>query len=284
MTVTRRRAVSGAPTIPVAADVRAVELRTVEGKAGLVAGRRAVLAIDAGVDRREGAAVAAAARAFGRPSVLLALTHAHSDHAHGSSAFADGEILAHELAAEALAAELPSDDHRSTPVVQPTIRFRGDVSIDLGRRQVQLLDTPGHSPGAISVYVPDAGVLFGGDTLVTCIPPNFSDGSGVVLEATLRSLAGLDARILVPGHGPVLVGRAAVRGWITRVADYLASLRDFVGQRIDRAEPSAIVAEAERAPFVSALLPESAGLADRHRDNVSCFVRELSRGRHDADR
>ena len=201
-----------------------VGMRTVEGKAGVVAGSRAVLAIDAGIDLDEGRAVASAARSFDRESILLALTHAHTDHALGSPAFASQTVIVHNEAAEALRLILPADvagwppDLGGADMLGPTIWFSGDLEIDLGGRVVRLLDAPGHAPGAICAWVPDAGVLFGGDTIVTCIPPSFSDGDAVELAATLRTLASLGADVVVPGHGPVLTG-------VARISDLAAGCR-----------------------------------------------------------
>lgn len=263
----------------IASAIRVVTTRTAQGKTGVIAGERAVLAVDAGLDRDEGDAVAAAARRFGREAILLCLTHAHSDHAYGSGAFAGGEILAHAVAADALRADLAARDLTaaqapSSRVAEPTIRFTGDLQVDLGGRVVDLLDTPGHAPGAVCVFVSDAGVLFGGDTIVTCIPPSFSDGDSEVLERSLRALARLDAGVVVPGHGPVLHGHDVVRDWLIAVADYLAALRDFVKRLIEHTEQSAIIEAATYARFMEALLPETPELVNRHRENVRCAIRE----------
>jgi cyclase len=59
------------------------------------------------------------------------------------------------------------------------------------------------------VYVPSDGVLFCGDCLVNGYLPNLDAGSvgdwRIWLES-LDRLAGLSARVIVPGHGPVAKG------------------------------------------------------------------------------
>ncbi len=80
---------------------------------------------------------------------------------------------------------------------------------------LRVVETPGHTPGHISLYAPAAGVLFCGDSMRTK-----EDGPNVGTPATLtwdadkakqsiRQQATLGARLLCPGHGPVLRDAAA---------------------------------------------------------------------------
>ena len=79
-------------------------------------------------------------------------------------------------------------------------------SIKLGNITLEVIHTPGHSPGGICLYIPKEKVLFTGDTL-------FADGivgrtdlaysSAKALKESLKKLARLPAGTLVyPGHGP----------------------------------------------------------------------------------
>jgi glyoxylase-like metal-dependent hydrolase (beta-lactamase superfamily II) len=74
---------------------------------------------------------------------------------------------------------------------------------------LRAVETVGHTPGHISFYVPSVGVLFTGDSII-------ADGKGLqgsrpmytwdavkAAEAVGRQ-AGLGARIVCPGHGPVV--------------------------------------------------------------------------------
>jgi cyclase len=143
----------------------------------------------------------------------------------------------------------------------PRVRFAGELAVDLGGRSVRIVPTPGHAPGAVCVFVPEARVLFGGDTVVTGIPPVFRDGDSRTLEGTLRALGDLDIDVLVPGHGPIVLGGERVREAIRWTADYLARVRELVAARHGRDDADAIIATA--APFdacVGERLPR-----DRHR-------------------
>ena len=76
----------------------------------------------------------------------------------------------------------------------------GDV-IRLGDHEIQVLHTPGHSPGSVTLKVGD--VLFCGDTLFagSCGRTDFPGGSMKQMMASLARLAALpgDYRVL-PGH------------------------------------------------------------------------------------
>jgi glyoxylase-like metal-dependent hydrolase (beta-lactamase superfamily II) len=181
-------------------------------------------------------------------------------------AFRGHQILASPAIATHMAAQLEEWSQRTGLTTEalgeelgwPTIHFAQGGEIDLGDRRILLLDTPGHAPGALSVLDPDAGVLFGGDTIVTGIPPYFKDGDSVALERTLRRLASLDLEILVPGHGDVVQGSDRVTRAILWEADYLARCRAHVTERLGD-DIEVIVSTAPYEDFIGDHLPR-----DRH--------------------
>jgi len=80
----------------------------------------------------------------------------------------------------------------------------GDV-VDLGSYRFEVLHTPGHSPGHISLFDRDTGVLFGGD-LVGDIVAWYTPASGGV-TGYLESLAKIEAchpHVILPSHGAVI--------------------------------------------------------------------------------
>ena len=162
---------------------------------------------------REGASLADAVRGTGHAPEWLAYTHGHVDHVLGSTAFPGANVVATRAAADHIHAQVDewavrertSSDDLAARLGFPTILAEDELELDVGRRPVQLFTTPGHAPGAVSVYVPDARTLFGGDTVVTGIPPTFKDGDSGTLERMLRRLADLDVETLIPGHGPLVV-------------------------------------------------------------------------------
>ena len=90
--------------------------------------------------------------------------------------------------------------------------FLGEGDLTIGDLSFTVHHTPGHSPGSVCLYWPDKGALFSGDVLFdqgigrTDLP----GGDGTELKASIKSLSGLGATCLLPGHGDYLQDAAAV--------------------------------------------------------------------------
>lgn len=89
---------------------------------------------------------------------------------------------------------------------------------------MQIIETPGHTPGHISVLDPNGGVLVAGDALngadggVIGANPDFSEDMSLA-NASIEKLAGFDYEVILFGHGePVLQGGSSA------VSDLAATL------------------------------------------------------------
>ncbi|HKJ57406.1 MAG TPA: MBL fold metallo-hydrolase [Nitriliruptoraceae bacterium] len=126
----------------------------------------------------------------------VVLTHHHTDHVEGL-----GEVA--ELATDArLAAGAGDIEAISAP--------RDLVAVGTGDRimGLQVLETPGHTPGHISVFDPGTGVLVAGDALnsteggdVAGPNPAFSDDIDLAWDSA-GVLADLEPSVILVGHGP----------------------------------------------------------------------------------
>jgi glyoxylase-like metal-dependent hydrolase (beta-lactamase superfamily II) len=266
----------------IAPGVLVVETQVADGKAGVIAGSDIALAVDAGIDDIEGAAVRAAAESLGRPDIQLVFTHGHTDHALGGTAFAGQPIHARREVSAYMHTQLEAWAARGDETVDrlagrlgwPTHEFRKEATLDLGQREVHLIDSPGHAPGAICVFDARAGVLFGGDTIVTAIPPAFNDGDAAVLEQTLRRLAELDVDILIPGHGSVITDRHEARAAIAWSADYLARCRSHIETSLEQGE-AAVLAGAPYDEYIGDHLPRDHYRMEwRHEQTLRTMLRQ----------
>jgi glyoxylase-like metal-dependent hydrolase (beta-lactamase superfamily II) len=98
---------------------------------------------------------------------------------------------------------------RSTPIREVRTIADGDVlHLPSSPRVIGL---PGHSPGSIAVHVPAVGAVFVGDAMTTrhvltgragAQPAPFTDDQADAARS-LEQLRGLDARLVIPGHGPI---------------------------------------------------------------------------------
>jgi glyoxylase-like metal-dependent hydrolase (beta-lactamase superfamily II) len=78
-------------------------------------------------------------------------------------------------------------------------------SLHLGNFEFEVIHTPGHSPGHISLFERKKGILFPGD-LVGKAPAWYVPTAGGVIGYldSLAKLKTLDAAVLLPAHGPTL--------------------------------------------------------------------------------
>ena len=95
----------------------------------------------------------------------------------------------------------------------------GDLSLGQGERKMdlQVLLTPGHSPGSVCFYWPDRKVLVTGDVVFygSVGRTDFPGGSMSILKESIDKLSDLDVEYLLPGHstefGSIVEGRDMVR-------------------------------------------------------------------------
>jgi glyoxylase-like metal-dependent hydrolase (beta-lactamase superfamily II) len=205
--------------------------------AGFVVGDRKTLIMDTGGNALAAATIdgyATAARP-GNELVVVDLEK-HFDHIGGNGYFRERgiDVYGHfriERTADEFRAEIdefndtiPNRARRGrreaevffggTKVVNPNRAITGDMRMDLGNCEVEILMTPGHTPTNICVHVPSDGVLFCADTLINGYLPNLDAGSVADWHIWLHSLdrvAALSPRIVVPGHGPVATGDNVAR-------------------------------------------------------------------------
>ncbi len=144
---------------------------------------------------------------------LVMHTHAHFDHILGTSkvvAATGAEVLLH-VADRLLYENLPAQGRAFgffAPPPPPVTRWLlGGETLALGQLAVQVLHTPGHTPGSVGFYFPSPGpLLLAGDTLFadSVGRTDLPGGSFADLERSIRErlyvLSG-ETRV-VPGHGP----------------------------------------------------------------------------------
>ena len=116
----------------------------------------------------------------------VVLTHEHIDH---SATVAE---LAGALGAKVVA-------HESSPVQHDVAVTDGD-SLRLGKKDVKVIHTPGHTDDSICLY--DGGHLFTGDTLFVGTIGKFAyDRAGEMYDSLHGPIMKLpDSTILYPGH------------------------------------------------------------------------------------
>ncbi|WP_280467350.1 MBL fold metallo-hydrolase [Nocardia cyriacigeorgica] len=136
----------------------------------------------------------------GRRVTAIVCTHAHNDHvtvAPQLSAATGAPIYLH-----------PADDvlwQQTHPGLEYTALGDGQ-RIEAGTAQLEVLHTPGHSPGSCCLYLPELGELFSGDTLFEGGPGatgrSYSDSPTILASINDRLFALPDETVVHTGHGP----------------------------------------------------------------------------------
>lgn len=172
-----------------------------------------------------------------RPLIAVA-SHTHFDHIAGHHEFAErwvhraeASILARPTRRATLADPYASDEAFEAlpplpyvsatycPKAAPAVRLLedGDV-VDLGDRVLEVIHTPGHSPGGIALFERATGILFSGDIVYD--GPLIEDCPGADLAAcasSMRRLLTLPVRTMHGGHFPSCSGerlRALIEDWL----------------------------------------------------------------------
>jgi hydroxyacylglutathione hydrolase len=162
---------------------------------------------------------------------LIIATHVHPDHFEATQTFARaGVLLALHPEEEKFMKETGGEFYRGFGMEMPEIKvdfFLKEGELKLGTKTLQVLHTPGHSPGSISLYWPEKKALFTGDVVFAMGVgrTDFPGGDGMLLRDSIEQLARLDAEWLLSGHGEVLKGKKNIQrnfGYIrTNFFEYL---------------------------------------------------------------
>lgn len=148
-----------------------------------------------------------------RPAAVL-LTHGHTDHICGLAgvlATFPCPVFLSPADAEWCFSEMNDFPPYRAPRVAPSgLRPAAEAAaLDVGGLSIEVLATPGHSPGSVCYRVtsPDdaEGVLFTGDTLFagTIGRTDLTGGDMRLMGESLRALAALPESLSIrPGHGP----------------------------------------------------------------------------------
>jgi len=181
-------------------------------------------------------------------------THAHGDHIGGNDyvqKISGAKIIAHPLMKNVVNIDIPAKE--------------GD-KIDLGEKVVlTVLETPGHIPESICLYHEREKTLFVGDLLQGVDEYMNAGWFGLITDAagyehSLRRLAAMDIKMLLPGHWKIVQSQDEVK----------MTLQDCL-EKSDRIEQTLrdILQESKQKPSLDALTAE----AVRRLETRPCFAR-----------
>ena len=128
-------------------------------------------------------------------------------------------------AGRGLAGSPPNAEYR-----YPDLTYRERLSLDIGDDRFELLHARGETDDATWVWVPERRVLCTGDFITWMTPtagnPRTVQRYAKEWAAALRDMATVEAEILVPGHGPPILGRDRIRQALIDTAVFLETIHD----------------------------------------------------------
>ncbi|GAB6155197.1 MBL fold metallo-hydrolase [Desulfosporosinus burensis] len=145
-------------------------------------------------------------------------THYHLDHVFGNKYFPHAKIWAHTLDAPALRSPkefmaytglnerlgFPAPLHfpGGPPSCEVAKELADKEILDFGAVKLQVIHAPGHTPGHIALYEPQAGILFSGDIDLSPFGPWYGNLRSELedFKGSIHRLIELNPKVLVTSH------------------------------------------------------------------------------------
>lgn len=171
-------------------------------------------------------------------------THYHADHCWGNYFFPGSTIIGHSLCRDLMQEKgnisLESARHQNPifkqiKLVPPQFTFdQGEISLRVGKKNLILMSTPGHSRDGISILIEEDRVLFAGDAFIPL--PYIVDGDLDILSSTIKKIGKMGLENIVQGHGDIIL-RGEIEESVKENLAYLASIRKLVRSAAKKRNP-----------------------------------------------
>jgi cyclase len=168
-------------------------------------------------------------------------TEPHQDHFTGNYYF-EGTVVAHEGTREGILTasmeQFKGMLQMSAPGVKlekdyyfrpPTLTFSQRLTLHLGKQNIVLINTPGHTPFETAVFLPREKVVFTGDNVVRGSMPFLHEALPYAWLDSLQKLGQLEVDFIVPGHGEV-----CDRSYLSEMSNNITAWIDVVKEAIEK--------------------------------------------------
>ncbi|MGV8050374.1 MAG: MBL fold metallo-hydrolase [Anaerolineaceae bacterium] len=171
-------------------------------------------------------------------------THHHADHCWGNCFFPRATIIAHSFCRDLMLSKsssaLTEAGHdnplfKDVCIVPPQITFsEGSISLRVGKKQLHIFATPGHSIDGISVLLEEDRILFAGDAFMPV--PFVVGGDLETLIKTNKAIGELSLENIVQGHGDIIL-RGEIEDSVKSNIAYLKSIQKIARTATRRKDP-----------------------------------------------
>jgi cyclase len=181
---------------------------------------------------------------LGVPVRYVINTHYHADHSWGNCFFPGATVVGHALSRKIMLEKGPASlesAKRTTPafkpvkIVAPHLTFdEGNLVLRVGKKNIILTHTPGHSRDGISALIEEDRVLFAGDAFLPL--PYIVDGDPEDLINTIKKIGKMGLENIVQGHGDIVL-RGEIDDAVKENLAYLAAIRKLVRAALKKRNP-----------------------------------------------
>ena len=209
-------------------------------------------------------------------------THYHADHSWGNCFFPGATIIGSAMTRSVMLEKSPlsletarkhNPTFKQVKIVPPHITFSdGTLVLRVGKKNLILSSTPGHSRDGISVLVEEDRVLFAGDAFLPL--PYVVDGDLDELVNTIKKIGKMGLENIIQGHGDIIL-RGEIDDTVKENLAYLSAIRKQVRAAMKKRNPTDALAmiDIESCGKSRVLL---GGLAeDLHRRNLRYLYKQM---------
>ncbi|NPV85942.1 MAG: MBL fold metallo-hydrolase [Anaerolineae bacterium] len=210
-------------------------------------------------------------------------THSHADHAWGNCFFPGATLIAHALCRKLFeekgqsALELARQQNpifKQVKLVLPHLTFtQGQLSLRIGKKNLILLPTPGHSHDSISVLVEEDRILFAGDAFLPL--PYFVDGDIDQLASSIKNIGKMGLENIVQGHGDIIL-RGEIEDAVKENLAYLSALRKAVRNALRRKNPIEFLNSVDIESCKKSRVALGGLAAELHKRNLAALYKKMA--------
>lgn len=162
-------------------------------------------------------------------------THYHADHCWGNCFFPGATVIGHAKCRQYLvdegvvsleSAQKQNPSLRQVKIVPPHLTFEtGEMTLRVGKKNLIIFSSPGHSDDGISVLVEEDRVLFAGDAFMPL--PFIVDGDVDDMLASVRKVGKMGLENIIQGHGDIIL-RGEIDAAVRENLNYLNNIKKAV--------------------------------------------------------
>jgi glyoxylase-like metal-dependent hydrolase (beta-lactamase superfamily II) len=210
-------------------------------------------------------------------------THYHADHSWGNCFFPGATVLGHSLSRQIMeekgpasleAARRQNASFRQVKLIYPHMTFaEGTLTLRVGKKNLILMPTPGHSRDGISVLVEEDRVLFAGDAFMPL--PYIVDGDIDEMAATIKAIGKMGLENIIQGHGDVVL-RGEIEDAVKENLAYLSAIRKAVRSASKKRNPMEALAQIDVESCGKSRIFLGGLAQDLHKRNLRFLYKQMA--------